>query len=167
MAKTATTTNVSLRGNTTKKIILTAFAMMSLTMTAFAGAEIYPQGIPATSGGTEVYPSVTGVVIDCTGLGLERAQSARLVDEDGRVVYGILKQGVPEFEERLQQGMVMYSHGLPKAMSYAGTNPLVIRAVSLQRFNWDPIIRNTDAQNIAEAAKTSDFNENYRVVFAQ
>lgn len=150
-----------------KKILVSMMMAMMMTTTAFAGADIYPRTNPASGSGADVYPTITGIVIDCTGMGLQRAQSARLVDEDGRVVYGILKQGVPEFEERLQQGMVMYSHGLPKAMNYAGTNPLVIRAVSLQRFGWDPVIKNADAQNIAEAAKTSDFDEQYRVVFAQ
>ena len=137
-----------------KKLLLGLLVVMMtcFSMTALAG---------------EIYPSVTGLVIDCTHMGLQRALSPQLLDENGRVVYGVLKQGDPEFEERLKNGMVMYVHGLSNANKYAGPNPLVIRAQKVQRNNWDAVISNNDAQAIAAAAKESDFDEKYRVVFVQ
>lgn len=138
-----------------KKFLFGLMVMMMscLSVTAFASGEIYP--------------TVTGLVVDCTGMGLQRSLSPHLLDENGRVVYGILKQGVPEFEERLKLGMVMYTHGLSNANKYAGTNPLVVKAQRVERNQWDVVISNSDAQAVAAAAKDSDFDENYRVVFVQ
>ena len=108
--------------------------------------------------------SYTGILIDARGVDLNPALFPRVVNEDGRVVYG------PEFliatyaEER---GSVGYYNSLPPALAddRVGYNPLRINAVrSAGRNNTNLVVANSDARKLHSSLENLKLLERCRVV---
>ena len=74
--------------------------------------------------------SYTGVIVDAAGLGLEGTFSPVIYDVNGRAIYGMRNI---DKDFAISQGMVEYSSNLQAATSgsRAGSNPLVVKAVSV------------------------------------
>jgi len=109
--------------------------------------------------------SITGVIIDCRGLGLDRAMSPVIEDNSGRKIYGtdhVDSQWV------IKNGMASYVHDdNPSGLLRAGNNPLVIKAVSLNNHDWNPVVTKEDADKILSANQVSGFLRQCPVVFIQ
>lgn len=91
---------------------------------------------------------VTGLVVDARGLGLRPAMSPRILDEDGREVYGTaaVKRGYA-----IKQGMAGYAKE-PEGGAVArraGDNPRVVKAIRVSgKAGTDVVIANAAAEDI-------------------
>ncbi len=124
------------------------------------------QPIPVTPK-NEVIPAgmVTGVVIDCRGLGLERAMAPNILDVTGRTIYN--SQNVDN-SLIVKKGLASYAKtDNPADLAVAGINPLVIKAVEVKDFSRNPVISREDADKIIAKNQESNFLKNCSVVFIQ
>ncbi|MBP2630302.1 MAG: Lipoprotein LPP20-like [Firmicutes bacterium] len=122
---------------------------------------------PVTPAKTEiVHPgSITGVIIDCRGLGLERAMAPNVLDTTGRSIYN--SKDVDN-DIIIKKGLATYSKtDDPTKITAAGINPLLIKAKSVQEFNRNPVISKEDGDKILAANQEYNFLRNCSVVFIQ
>ncbi|MBN1968878.1 MAG: hypothetical protein JXR48_02000 [Candidatus Delongbacteria bacterium] len=104
----------------------------------------------------------TGLIIDCSGLDLQPAIAPKVYDSSDREVYGSMNVSR---QFAVEQGVVGYYKSLDKAKSSdrIGNNPLVVKAVKVNIA--DPIISDSDAENIRKIAKSLNFMRECRVAF--
>jgi len=108
---------------------------------------------------------VTGVVIDCRGLGLERAMAPNIVDVTGRTIYNskdvdnstIVKNGLASYAKTDD----------PNDLAAAGSNPLIIKAMAVKDLNKNPVISKEDGDRIVAANKENHFFKSCSVVFIE
>ena len=109
--------------------------------------------------------SVTGVIVDCRGLDLDRVMSPIITDDSGRVIYGA------QFIDSsfiINYGAVGYAGpDNPNDVSRAGDQPIHVKALSLNDFNRNPVISREDADKILSANSESGFLRSCPVVFLQ
>ena len=103
----------------------------------------------------------TGVVIDCRGLGLNPVMSPVIKDAAGTKLYGHTNIN-PDYV--IQNGMASYAHDMGMA-SRAGSNPLVIKAVSLADHNANPVISIDDGNRMLLENNSGGFLSQTAVVF--
>lgn len=112
----------------------------------------------------------SGLVIDVTGLGLQRCPVPKVYDDTGAEVYGTMTVDSTYLEEK---GIVSYAFSpeLVKAVkegkSRAGANPLIIQAIGVRDKNVNVIIKKSDAEKVLAADKESGFLKKYAVVIQQ
>ena len=103
-----------------------------------ANKDLLPQETPEISEDYTPAPEVkaqaasyTGVVVDAAGLGLEGTFSPVIYDVNGRAIYGMRNI---DKDFAISKGMVEYYNDLQTATvnSRAGSNPLVVKAVSVR-----------------------------------
>jgi hypothetical protein len=104
-------------------------------------------------------PIYTGIIIDAKGLGLQRAMSPCIYDENNNIIYGDKDLDLAFIT---QNGMVDYNAG-----ARAGANPLIIKAIALKNFNSSPVISNGDANKILVANAQNHFLAKSAVVFEE
>ena len=113
----------------------------------------------------------TGVIVDASGLGLERTFSPLILDTNGRRVYGA-ENIDPKIA--MSEGMVEYATSLEGAVanSRAGVNPLVVKAVavrggrnSVNRVNV--VVSVDDGDRILQADKAASMLRRCAVVFVK
>ena len=106
----------------------------------------------------------SGLIVDARGLGARPAMSPRILDEDGREVYGSSMVGR---EYAIQQGMAGYAKDLEKAKAndrVAG-DPLVVKAKDITgQSGSDIVVSNEDADRIRQVAAGSEFLKQCRVM---
>jgi hypothetical protein len=112
-------------------------------------AAVLPSG-PLPSG------TFSGLVVDCRGLGLERAMAPNILDTSSRVIYSsknVLDQNM------IRHGIVSYAESPTEKsiLSVVGTNPLVIKGVALTDFHRNPVISKEDGDKILNAIQKNDF----------
>ena len=115
-------------------------------------AEIVPTG--SAVGG------YTGVIIDCTDLGLRPAMSPVIKAENGQPIYGYKNLDV---DKVVANGMASYAHTEAEA-TRAGANPLRLRAVSVDH-NANPVLSANDANRLLLENGVSGFLDATNVVF--
>ena len=115
-------------------------------------AEIVPTG--SAVGGC------TGVIIDCTDLGLRPAMSPVIKAENGQPIYGYKNLDV---DKVVRSGMASYAHSDAEA-TRAGANPLRLRAVSVDR-SANPVLSANDANRLLLENGVSGFLDATNVVF--
>jgi len=109
--------------------------------------------------------AITGVVIDCRGLGLERAMAPNILDNSGRTIYN--SKNV-EDTAIIKNGLASYSKSdSPSNIDYAGANPLIVKAVSLMDFNRNPVVSKDDGDKILAANQNYAFLKKCAVVFIE
>ena len=115
---------------------------------------------------TEVSASggYTGLVVDCSGLGLTPNMSPVIQDADGRNIYGYdqLDSGMV-----VAKGMASFAKGMKGNLNRAGSNPLVVKATSLTHNNSYPVISADDADKILAENGASHFLDECKVVLVQ
>ena len=102
----------------------------------------------------------TGVIIDCTGLGLRPVMSPVIKAENGRPIYGYKNL---DSDKVVQNGMASYARSEADA-TRAGTNPLRLRAVSVDG-NANPVLSAADANRLLLENSASGFLDATNVVF--
>ncbi len=126
--------------------------------------------LPATTFRSDVVSAspgsgVTGLIIVAKGLKVMPAMAPKVLDEDGREVYG---SSLVSREWALKHGMVGYAKSVDQARKNERVkgNPLVIRAIrSSGDARADLVISNQDAMKIRDIAEYQSFLSNCRVMF--
>ena len=104
----------------------------------------------------------TGLIVDCRGLGLQPVMSPVIKNASGEKIYGH-KNLNPDFI--VANGMASYTRDIANGTKRAGSNPLVVKAVSLDSHNSYPVISVADANRVLIENKTAGFLERTSVVF--
>ena len=102
----------------------------------------------------------TGVIIDCTGLGLRPVMSPVVKAENGRPIYGYKNL---DADKIVSSGMASYAHSASDA-TRAGTNPLRLRAVAVDG-GANPVLSAADANRLLLENSVSGFLDATNVVF--
>lgn len=153
------------------KIFSVFVAMIMLSTSATVSAEVTitaetKQVIRIVKKSVEDYVSAaqgdyTGLIIDCRGLGLQTAMSPVIKNANGTKIYGHKDLDIDKI---IAMGMVDYVSD-PGKIERAGVNPLVIKAVSLDNFNSDPVVSLVDSNKILIENYVSKFLQGLKVVF--
>lgn len=110
----------------------------------------------------------TSVIIDATGLGLERCMSPRIRRANGSEVWGTVKVDLEFVEEH---GIVAYATTLDEAnkSDRCGSNPMIIKAVAVAggAFHSDPVISDADADLLLTENKLGKFLDKFNVIFVK
>jgi hypothetical protein len=149
---------------------------IEITVTIFMDNELANTLLPSTISAAPVQipgPSVaiaqavnfTGLVIDARGTGVIPAMIPKIVDEDGKEIYG---SAYVSREWATKWGMAGYAKTPEQAAGYRdriGAQPGMIKAIkSTGASRCDLVISNSDANNIRAAAKTMKFLSDCRVI---
>ena len=108
--------------------------------------------------------AITGLIIDCTGLGVRPAMSPQILDQNGGIVYGPSNY---TREYAIKNGVAGYAKGLDagKEDDRVKGNPLVIKAVAASGSNnVDVIIGNSDIMRIRSANSSYGILKDCRVL---
>jgi len=127
--------------------------------------KISPPPSKTSSGpGSKTNPAIyTGLVVDARGLGIKPAMVPKILDEDGREVYG------PAFASRefvVQQGMGGYIKHVTAAQNCqrVANNPLTVKGLrTVGHERSDIVISNADASRIRSASEHLSFLKKCRV----
>ena len=95
----------------------------------------------------------TGLVVDATGICVNPAMAPRLLDEDGKEVYGA---AFASREFAVQKGMISYSKDFKtaKTSSRVGNNPLSVKGLrTTGPGNCDIVISNADASILRNSSE--------------
>ena len=107
----------------------------------------------------------TGLIIDCRGLGLKPVMSPVIKNDSGQSIYGHKNLDPAKV---IAQGMADYSYDPSNGAGRAGSNPLIIKAVSLEGvYRGNPVVSTADANKILAENNISHFLENTYVVFVR
>jgi hypothetical protein len=129
--------------------------------------DLRPQEAPAAPAPVApVGPPVayTGLVVDARGIQARPAMSPRILDEDGKEVYGSANV---DREFAVQQGMSGYARDLTAAQSNqrVTNSPVTVKALKTSGAGKaDLIISNADAQQIKASAENASFMKKCRVM---
>ena len=135
-----------------------------------ADALLPPQGMPMAPGQGygQITPQqnfvFTGLIIDAKGVSVRPAMAPKILDEQGKEVYG---SGFVSREYAVNIGVVGYEKDLNRARKNERVtdNPLVVKALKSSGSNKnDIVISNSDAQNVLAAAKNLNFMEQCKVM---
>jgi hypothetical protein len=107
----------------------------------------------------------TGLIIDAKGKKLRPAMNPKILDEDGREIYGTSSVS-REFAVKF--GMVGYAKDLEKAKKNDRVkgNPLILKALRTSgKQNTDIVLKNSDAVTIHKLKSHLNFLKECRVIF--
>ncbi len=148
-------------------IEMPVYGAQSIAASAIPESNAKPQAFPAA---TTFVPNVptstgayTGLIVDCTGLGLETAMAPAVFATDDKLVYGQVNYSR---DMTVKKGYVGYSNSLNSGISRAGSNPLVVKAQSVKGF-VSPVVSLDDAAKILAENKASGFLTRGNVVFVK
>ena len=105
----------------------------------------------------------TGLIVDCSGMGLQTAMAPAIVTEGRKIVYGLEKFSR---EQVLNRGYVGHSKSATEGVGRAGSNPMVIKAEGIERF-CNPVISKEDAAKILAENQMNGFLSAGNVVFVK
>lgn len=105
----------------------------------------------------------TGLIVDCRGLGLQPVMSAVIKNESGQPIYGYKNLN---YDMVVEKGMVGYTSDITRAPR-AGSNPLVVKALSLDNHNGNPVISTADANRVLIENGATGFLNQTNVVFVR
>lgn len=107
----------------------------------------------------------TGLIVDCSGLGLKPVMSPVIKNNSGQPIYGYKNL---DYDKIIAYGMASYVRSVnDSAASRAGNNPLVVKALSVENHNANPIVKISDSDAILIANQGSHFLDNCAVVFVR
>lgn len=109
----------------------------------------------------------TGLIIDASGSELERTFCPAIFDENGRAIYGVKNV---DKDYAISNGIVEYGDNINNVNTRAGSNPLVIKIVSLKPRvvnKCDVIISVEDADKLLAENQRAHFLDRYSVVFVK
>jgi hypothetical protein len=107
---------------------------------------------------------VTGLIIDAQDLPFTPSAAPKILDEDGREIYGSAYVDKEWFEK---QGIVGYAKSLSeaKANSRVSGNPLVVKAIrAAGANNRELILSHEDARKIRELSQNLNFLDHAKVM---
>jgi hypothetical protein len=119
-------------------------------------------GAPTPSGPSG--PILTGLIVDSRGLNVRPAMAPKILNEEGREVYG---SAFVKREYAVRQGMAGYSKDLAAAQANprVTNNPITVKGLRTSGTGrTDVVISNADASAIHSAASNLSFLSNCRVM---
>ena len=123
---------------------------------------IYGQGSSASAAPSgRAIGGYTGLIVDCRGLGLKPVMSPVIKNAEGTPIYGYKNL---DYDKVISNGMAGYTTDIARA-SRAGSNPLVVRAVSLDNHNGNPVLSVADANRVLIENGATGFLDTASVVF--
>lgn len=105
----------------------------------------------------------TGLIVDCSGLGLQTAMAPAVYTDGKKVVYGLENFSR---EQVINRGYVGYSNSAASGVQRAGSNPMVVKAQSIEHF-FNPVISKEDAARILAENQMNGFLSTGNVVFVK
>ena len=105
----------------------------------------------------------TGLIVDCSGLGLKPVMSPVIKNASGQPIYGYKNL---DYDRVVSNGMAGYTADIHNAVR-AGANPLVVRAIGLDNHNGNPILSVADAKRVLIENGASGFLDRTAVVFVR
>ncbi len=123
-----------------------------------------PEPEPSAAPAAPTTDSVTGLVIDARGLAARPAMSPKIVDENGKEVYGSMQV---DRQYAIQQGMTGYARDLTAAQSNprVTSNPLSVKGIRADGpGKCDIIISNADAAKVRASAEAMNYLQKCRVM---
>ncbi|MBI4745545.1 MAG: LPP20 family lipoprotein [Deltaproteobacteria bacterium] len=109
-------------------------------------------------------PVYTGLIIDAKGTGARPAMSPKILDEDGKEVYG---SAYVSREFAIKQGIVGYAKDVnaAKQNERVTANPIVVKGLKTTGSGGsDIVISNADAAGLRDVSKNLSFLEQTRVL---
>lgn len=109
----------------------------------------------------------TGLVVDCSGLGLEAVMSPVIQNNNNQAIYGAQNLDI---EKVIEYGMASYASSAndPVSRERAGNNPLVVKAVKVNGLiKGNPVVSVADSDKILIANQSDMFLDNCAVVFVK
>ena len=103
----------------------------------------------------------TGLIVDCRGLELQPVMSPVIRNSNGTKIYGHKNLDI---DKVISMGMADYVDNTTNA-ARAGDKPLVVKAVSLENFNSNPVVAISDSNRILIENYASKFLKDLKVVF--
>jgi len=134
---------------------------------------VRPVAVPAPGSGAPMPPPepstpasevFTGLVVDARGLGALPAMAPKILDEDGKEVYG---SAMVSRNYAVQQGMAGYTRDLDVALGSDRVthNPLTVKGLrTVGPGKSDIVISTRDSSQISSAANNLDFMQKCRVM---
>ena len=126
-----------------------------------------PATKPATHGSSaasapsgQAIGGYTGLIVDCRGLGLKPAMSPVIKNANGQAIYGYKNL---DYDKVVSGGMAGYTTDMSRA-TRAGSNPLVVKAVSLDN-GANPVLSVADANRVLIENGATGFLDATNVVF--
>lgn len=120
-------------------------------------------GVPVTPVTAPVRGNYTGLIVDCSGLGLSTAMAPGIYSANQSVVYGLEHLNHAQV---INRGYVGYSNGMSN-VGRAGANPLIVKAMSLRDNAIRPVVSDEDAMTILSENKVTGFLTAGNVVFVK
>jgi len=126
--------------------------------------------VPVSRAGSGPAPAQTGpftsLIVDTTGLKLDRAMSPKIRRADGSEVWGTVKADYDFVEDH---GVVVYARSAEDAgkNARAGANPLLVKAIDRAggEFHCDAVISDADAKLVLDENVKTKFLDGYKVIF--
>lgn len=106
----------------------------------------------------------TGLIVDCSGMGLLPVMSPVIRNAEQQPIYGYKNL---DYDKVIAQGMASYANGMSGNTARAGAKPLVVKAISLESHNSYPVIATADANKVLVENQASHFLDNCAVVFVR
>ena len=109
----------------------------------------------------------TGLIVDCSGMGLEAVMSPVIKNSNGQPIYGYKNLDI---DKVIENGMASYATSANDEVSRerAGDNPLVIKASKIDgRIKSNPVVSVADSDKILIANQSDMFLDNCSVVFVK
>lgn len=123
-----------------------------------------PTNSAVANDSTVVNRNYTGLIIDCSGKGINLVMSPVIKNVNGTKIYG--HQNL-NYDKIIINGMASYADSISDQISRsrAGSNPLIIKAERLDDGGDNPVVSIADADKILAANQQDKFLENCAVVF--
>ena len=109
----------------------------------------------------------TGLVVDCSGMGLESVMSPVIKNNNNQPIYGYKNLDI---DKVIEYGMASYAESANDYTSRerAGNNPLVVKAVNVDGIiKGNPVVSVADSDKILIANQSDQFLDNCAVVFVK
>ena len=120
-----------------------------------------------TSVGGVVGGKYTGLVVDCSGMGLESVMSPVIKNDNNQPIYGYKNLDI---DKVIEYGMASYAESANDATSRAraGNNPLIVKAVNVEGIiKGNPVVSVADSDKILIANQSDQFLDDCKVVFVK
>ena len=108
-------------------------------------------------------PKHTGLIVNCSGLGLNPVMSPVIRNQSGQPIYGYKNLN---YDRVIAYGMADYTRDI-NDQTRAGNNPLVVMAVSVENHNAYLVVTISDSDSIWIANQMAGFLDNCAVVFVR
>ena len=150
-------------------LLTAAFAIcLVLVSGAYCEDAAAPSQPAASAKPSEPGKPYTSVIIDATGLGLDRCMSPKIRRANGSEVWGTVKVD-PDYVS--EHGIVGYARSMDEARKCdrCGSNPMIITATARAggAFKSDPVISDADADLLLAEDKKGGFLARFNVIFVK